>query len=88
MRTALVLASLVLLAGCGTAWTWSRPGTTQEQFQSDSAACFRASPNRPGCADATTFVSCMAARGYVGPNTAGSKGEFVMSKDDGSRLCE
>lgn len=85
MRATWTLVLVVLVSGCSAAWNWSRPATTQEQFLADRATCLAQSPDRPGCVNTTTFTSCMASRGYVGPDT---KGDFRMLPGDGSLLCE
>ncbi len=40
MRTLAIVATILLLAGCGV-MRWDKPGTTQEEFLKDRYACLQ-----------------------------------------------
>ena len=74
-KTAALLILLGTLGGCAssTAEEWTKPGTTKEQANKDSADClFEAQTVRPGgsagpriTVDQVKYRQCMANRGYT-----------------------
>src|SRR5262245_53327076 len=65
------VAALAALASSGcTAFYWSKPGTTQEQFTMDSADCAKQAAPSPavigyGVIVQDAYRGCLRARGYV-----------------------
>ena len=66
-----VLLALIAgsLAGCGKFY-WTKPGSTVDDFERDSAACARQASANPtaaalGAVDMKAFRACLSARGYV-----------------------
>ena len=64
----LALVSAVLL-GCGKFY-WSKPGSTVERFEQDSAECARQTSANPtdaalGVVDMPGYRACLTARGYI-----------------------
>jgi len=70
MRAAVVLALLgTELAGCGKFY-WTKPGSTIESFERDSAACALETSANPtaasvGAVEMKAYRACLTARGYV-----------------------
>ena len=73
MRTIILAATALALAGCGI-YHWHKDGADNAAFQRDSAECQRQTgttgqPQRPGGSqtqpDVSPFESCMNARGWT-----------------------
>jgi hypothetical protein len=55
------------LGGCGQ-YYWVKPGSTREQFDTDSTACAKqatASPAAAPSVEQETYRNCLTARGYA-----------------------
>ena len=55
------------LGGCGK-YYWSKPGSTRDQFDADSAACAKEATASPAAApsiEQEVYRSCLSARGYA-----------------------
>jgi len=64
-----VLVTASTLAGCGKFY-WTKPGSTIDQFERDSADCARATSVNPtaaavGDVDIKAYRACLTQRGYV-----------------------
>ena len=82
---ALVMVVAVGLAGCGKFY-WTKPGSTLEEFERDSADCARATSLNPtaaavGNVDTRAYRACLTQRGYV-------RQQHVTSPPDGYRGFE
>ena len=69
LRWLLLALALLTVAGCAR-YYWSRPGSTADEFNRDSAACAReASPNdasrMQGIVQLDLYRACLTARGYT-----------------------
>ena len=66
--TALVAMTVVfMLGGCGQ-YYWSKPGSTRDQFDTDSRACAQQATASPAAApsiEQEVYRSCLSARGYL-----------------------
>lgn len=72
MKLAISTLSIILLAGCATP-VWTRPNTTQEQFQKDKQECWYEG-SKSTASDQNVFAGlmtanlaeqCMQVRGYT-----------------------
>jgi hypothetical protein len=68
-RAALVLIVAAGLAGCGK-YYWTKPGSTIDEFERDSADCARATSINPtaaavGNVNMKAYRACLTQRGYV-----------------------
>jgi hypothetical protein len=68
-RVAVALVAAGALVGCGKFY-WTKPGSTIDEFERDSADCARATSPNPTAAAVgnviiTAYRACLTQRGYV-----------------------